>query len=53
MVVPLLIFALGGRWLDRRFETFPLFFLSGFVAAFIVGIVLAVRVVRRVTDTVQ
>lgn len=48
VTVPLLIFALGGRWLDRRFETFPLFFLGGFVVALIVGLLLAVRVVKNV-----
>lgn len=46
--VPLVVFALGGRWLDRRFGTFPWLFLGGLVLAAMLGVLFAVRAVRKV-----
>jgi len=48
LAVPLLAFSLLGRWIDRQAGTFPLFFLSGFVLALIVGLVLVRRAVKSV-----
>ncbi len=33
IVIPLLIFALGGRYLDKRFDSAPVLFLVGLVAS--------------------
>ncbi len=46
--LPLVLFALGGRWLDGRFGTFPFLFLGGMVVASILGLFLAMTAVRRV-----
>jgi hypothetical protein len=41
IAVPAFIFALGGRWLDARYEMSPLFTLLGLVLAFvIIGIII-------------
>lgn len=47
--IPLIVLALGGRWLDERLNTFPGFFLGGIVLASVVGFVLAVKSVKNVT----
>lgn len=47
IAVPLVVLALGGRWLDERAGTFPLFFLGGIALAAIGGPVFAVQAVRR------
>lgn len=33
IVLPLIVFGLGGRWLDTRTGSFPLFFILGLVLA--------------------
>lgn len=53
MALPLVVFGLGGRWLDRRLGTFPWFFLGGLVLAAVSGVILAVRSVQRVTQNSQ
>lgn len=48
--LPLVAFAVGGRWLDRQTETFPLFFLGGVLLALVLGAFLAARAVKRVAS---
>ncbi|MFA5935287.1 MAG: AtpZ/AtpI family protein [Patescibacteria group bacterium] len=43
-VVPTIVFALGGRWLDRRYETTPLFLGIGLLFTLVV---IAVLVMKR------
>ena len=43
IVIPLVAFALGGRWLDRHYGTSPWFLLSGMVVAIIITTVLLIR----------
>ncbi len=43
IVIPLLLFGLGGRWLDRRFGTTPWLFLGGMAMAVLVTTVFLVR----------
>lgn len=50
LALPLVVFGLGGRWLDRRLGTFPWLFLGGMVLATVIGAILAVRSVQRVTQ---
>jgi F0F1-type ATP synthase assembly protein I len=49
-VVPLVVFASVGRWLDARAGTLPLFFLGGIVLAAALGFLLAARAVRKVAN---
>ncbi len=54
VVVPLVLFGLGGRWLDDAFGTAPWLFLAGLVLAVIVSSVALVRkalkIFRDATD---
>ncbi len=43
IALPTTIFALGGRWLDQRWQTSPLFLLIGLVMSLIVAFVLILR----------
>ena len=43
IVIPLIIFAFGGRWLDVHFDTSPWFLLTGMGAAIIFTTVLLIR----------
>lgn len=54
IVIPLLIFALGGRYLDQRFDSAPLLFLVGIVLSVIVtSIWLVVRMSSFTKDIAQ
>lgn len=45
VAIPLVLFALGGRWLDTRFDASPLFFMSGVAMSIIISsIVIAVKI---------
>ena len=35
IVLPLIIFGLGGRWIDAKTESFPLFFILGLLLAIV------------------
>lgn len=37
IAVPIVVFALGGRWLDRKFETSPWLLLTGIFLSLIVS----------------
>lgn len=43
IAVPTVLFALGGRWLDARYKTSPLFTAIGLVLALIVGGVIVAK----------
>lgn len=43
VAVPLVLFALAGRFLDRRLHTHPWFFLAGALLAILTSTVLLVR----------
>lgn len=43
IVVPLLLFGLGGRWLDKKLETAPWLFLGGMALAVVMTTVFLVR----------
>ncbi len=48
IAVPLVIFALAGRWADGRFHTKPWLFLAGVVLAIIATSILLVRKFTRI-----
>lgn len=43
IAVPAVAFALGGRWLDKRFETSPLFLGLGLFLAFCLSTVIVLK----------
>ncbi|MBI4262021.1 AtpZ/AtpI family protein [Candidatus Uhrbacteria bacterium] len=47
IAVPVILFVLGGRWLDQRWGTGPWMMVGGFVLAFLVS---AVMVWRRAKE---
>lgn len=49
VALPLVALSLGGRWLDARAGTFPLFFLLGLLGASGLGILLVALSVARAT----
>ncbi|MBU1348492.1 AtpZ/AtpI family protein [Patescibacteria group bacterium] len=48
VAVPTVVSALGGRWLDTRFGTSPLFLILGLFVALVVSGILVVRMGRRI-----
>lgn len=47
IAIPTVLCALGGRWLDRRFETTPVFMGLGLVAAVLVSGVLVYVMAKK------
>jgi F0F1-type ATP synthase assembly protein I len=47
VAVPLVLFALIGRFADRRFHTSPWFFLAGALIAIVITTVLLIRTFKR------
>ena len=43
IVIPLVIFALGGRWLDKQYGTSPWFLLGGLVLSIIITTISLIR----------
>ncbi len=37
IALPLVVFGISGRWLDRRYDTSPLFLLVGILAAIVIS----------------
>ena len=48
IAIPLVILALTGRFLDRRFDSSPWFFLASLLLSFLVSAVIMYRHVRRI-----
>jgi len=48
IILPLLIFALAGRWLDQKFGTSPWLFLSGTLLAIIVTSIILIRKIQSI-----
>lgn len=51
IAVPTVLAAFAGRWLDRRFETSPLFIILGLFIALAISGVIVVRKGRRIAKT--
>lgn len=47
IAIPLIIFALAGRWADQQFQTKPWLFLAGIIIAIISSSILLVRKFSR------
>jgi len=45
-----ILFVLGGRWLDGKFQTAPIFILSGIVLALIVSFYLVWQIVKPLQE---
>ncbi len=43
IAIPTILFALGGRWLDKRFHTSPIFLILGLVLALVVAGIIVMR----------
>jgi len=50
IALPTVLFALGGRWIDRRLETTPWFTVIGLILSMIVVVLLVRRQARRLQD---
>lgn len=48
IVIPILILAITGRLLDRKFDTSPFLLLAGIILAFIVSTVLISRKIQKI-----
>ena len=46
IVFSVLIFVLAGLWLDKKFETLPLFLILGVIASLAVSMVEVYRIIR-------
>lgn len=51
IALPLVLFALGGRWLDRHFATSPWFLLGGMGLAILLTTVMMVRKFSSMIDS--
>ncbi len=49
IIIPLIIFALGGRFLDKKFETSPLFLIIGILISLIFTSVAVYKKTRKFT----
>lgn len=47
IAVPSVLFALGGRWLDQRWHTTPLFLILGLLAALGITTLLVIRKAKK------
>lgn len=50
IAVPLVIFALIGRFADKYFDTSPLFLLGGIIFSIFISIALLYRKVKKILD---
>ena len=50
IAVPLVVFAASGRFLDRKYETSPIFLLSGILLAMAVSGVLVFRKTKKILE---
>lgn len=48
IALPTVLFALGGRWLDRKYQTTPLFLGLGLVFSLVVSGVIVFRLAKRI-----
>ncbi|MDP3794211.1 MAG: AtpZ/AtpI family protein [Candidatus Uhrbacteria bacterium] len=53
IAVPTTLFALGGRWLDLRWHTSPLFLGTGLLLSLVVAGALVIHQAKRFTDTLH
>ncbi len=53
IAVPTTLFAIGGRWLDRRYDASPLFVIAGFIIAMAVTFVMVKKQVERYKKLTQ
>lgn len=51
IAIPLVIFALAGRLIDRRFDTSPLFLLIGIGLSLVVTSLAVYREIKKITET--
>ena len=50
IAVPLVIFAISGRFLDRKYDASPVFLLSGMLLAIIVSGLLVFRKTKKILE---
>ena len=50
IVIPIVLLAFLGRFLDRKFETSPIFLLSGILFSIIVSGILIFRKAKKILD---
>ncbi|MBI3956861.1 MAG: AtpZ/AtpI family protein [Candidatus Kerfeldbacteria bacterium] len=53
IAIPLVVFALAGRWLDRRWSTEPWLLLAGILLAIISSSILLVRKAFQITREIE
>jgi len=53
IAIPLVLFALAGRWVDTRFHTSPWFLLGGMAVAIIFTTILLIRKFSRLIKDVN
>jgi len=53
IVIPLVVFALGGRWLDKRYDTSPWMLLGGMVLAIVTTTILMVSKFGKILKQAQ
>ena len=50
IAVPIVLFALGGKWLDAKYGTEPMFLIAGFVVAVALSAHMVYRKARQFND---
>ena len=53
IIVPLVLFALGGRLLDRKFGTSPWFFLGGTLLSIVLTVLLLIRKIKSILKDLE
>lgn len=53
IAIPLVILAIGGRFLDNKYDTSPIFLISGILLSILVSGILVFKRAKRILDDIS